>query len=425
MLSRNTILLVGVILAGQVIAGLLLQLMVIGPQTERVANVTADAVAAMSTAMRELPESEKTSLIERLNSNGQLLVRPLSSPPSDGHRYPSYLEISFMRVLAGRLGHNGQLDWRTDTGDRLWLRLRLGGEDYWMSVTPPRQRSAMASVLLALSVAFVVASIAGLMLQRWLDRPLRRLAGAVDRFDLQGAAPAVIVEGPREVALVAGAFLGLTERLNQHEADRALMLAGVSHDLRTPLTRLRLSIELMRDCDPELLATAVRQTERMEAMLGQFLDFARGFEAEPLVSVDIDSRLRALIEDMAWEDLVSVVVPRRIVMVTRPFALERAVANLLVNAIRHGAPPVVLFAGRQQSKIEIAVTDHGTGIDANALAGLLRPFAQGEAARGRDGTGLGLAIAERAVRALGGTLSFESLRPGFKAVIELPDRSMG
>lgn len=127
--NRNTILLVGVVLAGQIIAGLLVQIMVIGPQTDRVANITADTVAALSTTMGDLPEPAQSDLLARLNEKGQLLVRPLTSPPVDGHRYPSFLEISFMRVLAGHLGRDERIEWITDTGDRLWLRLDLGGRD--------------------------------------------------------------------------------------------------------------------------------------------------------------------------------------------------------------------------------------------------------------------------------------------------------
>ncbi|PKB13577.1 two-component system osmolarity sensor histidine kinase EnvZ [Novosphingobium kunmingense] len=420
--SRNMALLVGVILAGQVCAGMLVHRMVIRPQADRIANVTADTVGALSMTMAGLPVTAQDALIERLNAQGRLLLRPLSSPPADGQRFPSFLEISFMQVLAKRLGRDGSLDWITDSSDRLWVRLDLGGRDYWVSLTPPRQRSAMTSLLLAFFVASVVALAVGLVVQGWIDRPLRRLAYAVDRYDGHSGAEAVAIEGPREVQAVAAAFLRMADRLRQQEADRAVMLAGVSHDLRTPLTRLRLSIELMQDADPELLATAVRQTERMEAMLGQFLDFARGFEAEASAPVEVAGLVRNLAADMGWDGQVSLDVQAPLAATVRPKALERAVANLVENALKHGSAPVRLGARRRSGGIEISVTDHGPGIDPGALASLLRPFSQGEAARGKDGTGLGLAIADQAVRALGGALRFDQIGPDFRAVIALPDR---
>lgn len=415
--TRKVAMLVGVVLAGQLLAGILVQVMVIGPQTARVAEVTADTIEALSSAMADLPPVRRAALIAEINRGDNLLIRAVTDPPDDGRRFPSYVEYRFMRTLAARLTTQHRLDWITDSRDRLWVRLAIGREDYWVSMTPPRRRSAMKSLLMALAAAFVVAAVAGIFIQRWLDRPLRHLADAVDRYDPDRPTPPVEADGPREVAAVARAFNRLTQRIAVQEADRALMLGGVSHDLRTPLTRLRLSLEMLGDADPDMRASAVRQVDRIEDMLVQFLDFARGFEAEPVRRTDVSALVRRTAADGGAD--VRAEVADGIILDTRPQALARALANLVANALRHGAPPVRVEAKRTGYVVRITVGDAGQGIADAEVEALIRPFARGDAARGGGGTGLGLAIVDRAVRAIGGQLYFARRADGFDAVIEM------
>lgn len=414
--GRKVAMLLGIVLAGQLLAGLLVQLLVIGPQTARVADVTADMIEALSQSMVDMSHERRGAMLAELNRGHNLLVRPLADPPDDGRRFPSYIEIRFMRSLAARLTMQHRLDWITDTGDRLWVRLTLGREDYWVSLTPPRKRSAMVSLLMALAVATVIASIAGLLIQRRLDQPLRRLTAAVDDYDPDRPDAPIDTRGPPEVAALATAFNGMTRRLAGHEADRALMLGGVSHDLRTPLTRLRLSLEMMRG-DDDLKATAVRQVDRIEAMLVQFLDFARGFETETVRRTDLGALLRQIVADSGAEDTVEIDGEDGLFVGTRAHALSRAVSNLLANALRHGAAPVRVEARLDGGVVMIVVSDAGPGMSAADGEALMRPFARGDMARGGDGAGLGLAIAQRAVAAIDGQLLFRHRDGRFEAII--------
>jgi two-component system osmolarity sensor histidine kinase EnvZ len=197
------------------------------------------------------------------------------------------------------------------------------------------------------------------------------------------------------------------------------MLGGVSHDLRTPLTRLRLSLEMIRG-DDELRNVAVRQVDRIEAMLGQFLDFARGFESETIARTDLAPLLRQVVADCGATDSATISLGDNIVIRTRPHALARAVANLLGNALRHGAAPISLTARIEGDRLGIMVRDAGPGLSADQADAMLRPFARGDSARGGDGAGLGLAIADRAVRAIGGRLHFARDSEGFAVMIDLP-----
>ena len=424
LIHRNVALLVGVVLTGQVLAGGLVLLLVVRPQVDRIAHITADTISALSLAMAGQPESQRLALLERINGQGGMMIRTLADAPSDGPRFPNFVERQFIRALADQLTTQEQVIWRTDRDSRLWILLRLGNEDYWVSVSPPQLRGAFTSLLLAFCIAFVVAVVVGLGLQRRLDQPLRRLAEAVDGFAPEQAHAPLDASGPLEVAAVATALNRMTRRLADQEAERALMLGGVSHDLRTPLTRLRLALEMMRGHDAELENSALRQVDRIESMLGQFLDLARGFEAEPFRTVALAPLLTDVVADCG-SDQVSVSVGEELHAALRPSAISRAVANLIGNALRHGSAPVMVIAAVQGERLLVSVCDRGPGLDPAQAADLVRPFARGDSARGGDGTGLGLAIVDRIVRAHDGTLRFLRKAEGFCMQIDLPLNGSG
>lgn len=418
LIHRNIALLVGVVLAGQLLAGALVMLLVIRPQVERVAHVTSDAIGALSLAMAEMPSDRRATLLNAINGKGGMAIRPASNAPPDGIRFPNFVERQFIRALADQLTTQERLVWRTDLDARLWVRLRLGGGEYWVSVTPPHTRGAFASLLLAFCTAFIVAVVGGLALQRRLDQPLRRLALAVDDYGPEMVQQPLDTSGPQEVAAVATALNRMTERLAGQEAERAVMLGGVSHDLRTPLTRLRLCLEMMHGSDAELEATALRQVDRIEAMLAQFLDFARGFDAEPLVACDIAKLIGQIAADHGV-GAVQIDVEQGFSATLRPNAVTRAIDNLVTNALRHGAPPVRIAARQSGSRLRIAVSDGGPGIDQACAQDIIRPFARGDAARTGEGAGLGLAIAERVAAAHGGSLGFDRSAGLFTVLLEI------
>lgn len=426
LLHRNIALMVVVVLAGQAIAGFLVMGLVVRPQVRRVASVTADMISAMSEAMAKLPPRERDALLARINAAGNMGVRPASDVPADGPRFPTLVERQFTRILAERLTAQDHLVWRTDHEGRLWFMLRMGGGDYWVSVTSPRQGGAITSLIVALLVAFVVSVACGMALQRRIDQPLRRLTRSLEDFRTDGTQPPVSASGPEEVAALATALNRMNRRIADQEADRALMLAGVSHDLRTPLTKLRLSLALMHGEDEELEAGALRQVDRIEAMLAQFLEYARGFEAEEPQSVAVRDMLCAVAGEAAQTaDRVRIDASPTLQAVLRPQAVSRAIDNLLGNAMRHGVPPVTLTATREGRMVRIRVRDCGDGFAPDMAESIMRPFARGDSARGGEGTGLGLAIVHRVAMAHAGQLSFARVEGGFEARLDLTDGEGG
>lgn len=421
LLDRNIATLVVVVLAGQILAAVLLYQLVMKPQAARVAEVTAEMTDTVGRTMATMTPEGRRALVSRFNAEDAVLIRPGDQAPEVGLRSPTLLETQFLDAVSHRLNHDRPVEWRADPQSRLWVHLWLGGEDWWVSLTPRRLRAPLASTAIALGSALFVAIAGGIVMHRFIDQPLRNLVRAVDAYDPDRPGAPITEQGPQEIAAVAHAFNRMTARAQEQEAERAFMLGAVSHDLRTPLTRLRLSLAMMHDAPSDLLESATRQVERIEAMLGQFLDFARGFEAEAHHRVDLTAIVRRLVVDMAIAGETVLDLPERLDVSLRPAAAERALSNLLANARRYGRAPFHVTVRQVGGAVVITVADHGNGFDPADAALLCRPFARDDAARGGDGTGLGLAIVERIAAAHGGRVHFTRREGLFEAILTLPD----
>jgi two-component system osmolarity sensor histidine kinase EnvZ len=277
---------------------------------------------------------------------------------------------------------------------------------------------------MATLASMVLALVGAWWLQRHLNQPLQRVVQAAQRL-ARGQPPEPLPEdGPTEIATVARSFNHMAHSLARADQERALMLAGVSHDLRTPLTKLRLSVEIAGpQIEPELSTRMVRSMDEMDAILGQFLHFARMQEAEPPQPAALDDLAQAIAQAQADHGRsVALELGAPPPTPVQAQALRRAVDNLVENAWRHGAAPVVLRTGQAAEGVWIEVQDHGPGVPATELERIRQPFARGEAARsGRPGAGLGLAIADRVARAHGGHLELHSAPgQGLRARLVLP-----
>ena len=296
----------------------------------------------------------------------------------------------------------------------LFVRVDAGGTGYWIGFPlPPRPvtddvptRALVWSGALAISL-----SIAAFLFTRYLARPLRELNAAVERVG-RGETPSPLPEtGPSELVALNRGFNRMIANLRQLEQDRAVLLAGVSHDLRTPLARLRLGLE-MGTQDARLKEGMTDDIAEMDRVIGQFLDFARGDEAVALERADPNAIVAASVErharagrDVRFAPGVVPAVP------LRPTAFARLVNNLVDNALAYGAPPVEVTTAAAGGGFVLDVADRGPGIPPAEVARLKQPFTRASAARtsgpGVAGAGLGLAIVDRVARLHGG--SFDML----------------
>jgi len=412
LLSRNVALILAATLVAELITGILINRLVLIPQTDRIATVMARAISAFSDTMEAVPPAERERLIEKLGQGAAVTIRPASGTPPEGAGWPSFLEIRYMEALARQLRDQKGFEWRSDRNRRLWVKIYLAGEPYWIAPQIPRDFNPLKALLASLAVAFVASGAGAILIQRRIDAPMRRLAEAAAKVGTEGGPERLPETGPREIAEVSRSFNIMTQRLAEVDAERALMLAGISHDLRTPLAKLRLSLAMMPEADEELTAGAARQVDRIDKMIGQFLDFARSSAEEGAVALDLAELAAEVLAASDARGSIDLPPGRRCLIEARPKSLERAVLNLVNNALRHGAEPVEIAIGLDDGEFWIAVRDHGPGIPPQDREQVLRPFVRGDAARGGSGTGLGLAIVSQIVRVHNARLDLTTLPDG-------------
>ena len=292
-----------------------------------------------------------------------------------------------------------------------FVKINASDKGYWVGFPlPPRQPTGEpVSRALVWSIALAFALIiAAFLFTRYLGRPLRELNAAVLRVGRGEAPPTLPESGPSEIAELNRGFNRMITALGQLEQDRALLLAGVSHDLRTPLARMRLGLELGAQ-DPQTRQGMVDDIEEMDRVIGQFLDFARGDDATAAELADVNGIVGANVDRYARAGkdvrLTTGEVP---LIPLRATALSRLVNNLIDNALAYGAgSPVEIKTTATDRSVVIDVADRGPGIPPDQVARLKLPFTRASAARtsasGVAGAGLGLAIVDRIAQLHGGT----------------------
>lgn len=280
-------------------------------------------------------------------------------------------------------------------------------------------------VSLTLGIVLLVAIVA----VRWATRPLKQLAHAANAFAHDLNTPSLAEAGPDEVRSAAQAFNFMQQRIRQLVGERSRALAAVSHDLRTPLTRMRLRAEMVDD--PALQTKLNADIDAMQGMVDSVLAYLRGTEdSEASQAIDMDALLSSLVEDEQSMGRPVVLAerpagaPKPTPFVGKLSLLRRAMSNLIDNAVAHGSH-VTVSIDSLPDRVEIVVQDDGPGIPAADLARVVEPYVRLDPARALDsgGVGLGLAIARDAAAFHGGELLLVNrAEGGLRAVLRLPSR---
>ncbi len=373
-----------------------------------IANLTRSAVVAAA------PES-RIELLDELSRREGIHIYiadegEVMKPPDSGD--PMLLRVE--TLLKESLGPGARLSLERDGEHAIFLRTLIEDDAYWIAV--PLERIDRAHPAQWLGWGALVAAISLLAATAFvsrLTRPLRRIAAAAREIGAGDHPPALPETGPEELQAVAHAFNQMNKDLTQLEQDRALILAGVSHDLRTPLTRLRMGIE-MAVADEESRDGMAADIEEMDRTIGQFLDFARADGGEAPADVRLDQLLAELTESYQRRQLpLEVHIDETPMLRLQPQAMRRVASNLIDNALRYGAGSTVEVAlNVTATAVTFDVADRGPGIPPEEAERLKRPFTRLESARSNaGGAGLGLAIVDRIARQQGGTLDLLQ-RPG-------------
>lgn len=393
------------------------------PRARQLAQMVASVVNLTRTALVTAQPDMRRELLAELSEREGIRVYP--ADPTD--RLKPSPNFSFVKLLHADIRRRLGADTRFAAGRNgqrgFFISFHIDGDEYWVMMSRERiERPFPWQWLGWTALALLLSLIGAWLIVSRINRPLKLLAAAAADIG-RGKTPAPLPEsGPIEIQTLAHSFNQMSQDLARLDADRALILAGVSHDLRTPLSRLRLSTEMSASEDkPEMIADIAE----MDSIIGQFLDFARAESGEPAVPTDLSALAREAVEH---HQRLGHAVQANIQPVPeqplRRMGIKRLISNLLNNAIAHGEKDVCIATRSEGGKLILEVLDRGSGIPPQEAERLKQPFTRLEQARsGKGGSGLGLAIVDRIARHHGG--SFELLPReggGLVARVSLPLR---
>ncbi len=392
------------------------------PRVLQSAQQLASLVNLSRAALVHSDSIARVSLVKTLADEEDVRITP-REPEDDYKLYnEDSLSLSVSQELASRLGPGTIVAREVNGTTGLWIGFTIDGDPYWLLTDPSRVRLVTgATWLIWIGTGAVLSLMGAAFIARLINRPLKRLSFAAGRvregdFTASQLSEAVATAEIREVNI---GFNRMAQRLSKIEQDRALMLAGISHDLRTPLARLRLEME-MSVADETAREHMSADIDQVTAIIDKFLDYARPDELKPEpISLNqvVDAAVYALGSDP--NTIVITSIPENTFVYGDGVELQRVFSNLLENAHRYGRDPITgvtrvdIAALAKDDNVLIKLRDHGQGVPQESLAQLTQPFFRADASRtSAKGTGLGLAIVDRAIARMGGRFALTNSSTG-------------
>ena len=392
------------------------------PRAIQSAQQLASLVNLSRVALRYSDAIARVSLIKTLAEEERVRIS-LREPKDKFELFESdKLSQRISEELKARLGAGTLVASEVNGQKGLWVGFMVDKDEYWLQTDESRIGPSRGSTWLIWLVTAAALSLLGAaFIARLINSPLKQLSFAASRmrdgdFDASLLDESAATSEVREVNI---GFNRMAQQLSKIEQDRVIMLAGISHDLRTPLARLRLETELSV-ADEDARAHMAADITQLDAIIDKFLDYARP-EPALLASVSLNAVVEAAIYAMGQADdvRITVNVPDNMNVLADEVELLRVISNLLENARRYGKTPetgialVDITAKARDQWLLIKVRDHGTGVSPDALSKLTRPFFRGDAARtAATGAGLGLAIVEKTVQRMGGVFGLANTASG-------------
>lgn len=399
------------------------------PQVQQISAQVVSVVTITHAALTHSAPELRRELLFDLVSNEGIRVFTLEAddqvdPPPDNALMPD-----IQKLVRAKLGADTRFSSKVNGVSGFWVSFKIDGDQYWLMLERERIRGLTGIQWLGwASVVSIVSLLGAALISSLINLPLRRLTRATRAFALGRRPDPLPEKGPMEIMEANRSFNHMVQQLQQVESDRAVILAGISHDLRTPLARMQLELE-MANLSPEARDGMQSDIAQMDAIIGQFLDYAKPTEASSFANVDLGE----LLTDSAHEAarLPDVRVQASIAPEAHTLGnateIKRVINNLVENARRYGKTP-----GQDYTEIDIScrvhdapggaevvieVQDHGVGVPPEQIEQLLKPFTRLDSARGQaNGAGLGLAIVDRVIQRHGAQLSVRNRDGGGLAI---------
>ncbi|MBB3121306.1 sensor histidine kinase [Pseudoduganella violacea] len=406
------------------------------PQVQQISAQVISVVTITRAALTHSAVGLRSELLFELVSNEGIRVFPMEEddevdPPPDNALMPD-----IEALVKAKLGADTRFSSNVNGVSGFWVSFKIDDDAYWLMLERERIRGLTGIQWLGWAgVVSVVSLLGAALISSLINLPLARLTAATREFAQGNRPPPLPEKGPREIREANRSFNQMVDDLQQVESDRAVILAGISHDLRTPLARMQLEVE-MANLSAESRDGIQSDIAQMDAIIGQFLDYAKPTEAATFINVDVKNLLEECAHDVSRlpDVQVSTELAERSHVLGNATDLKRVIGNLIENARRYGKTP-----GKDVAEIElkcsvkgmhtarrvtIEVSDHGVGVPEEQIAQLLKPFTRLDAARGQaNGAGLGLAIVERVLLKHGAEFKVRN-RPGGGLMIQIVMRAI-
>ncbi|MBV5299099.1 MAG: HAMP domain-containing protein [Rhodoferax sp.] len=392
------------------------------PHALQTARQLASVVNLSRAAVMHTDAIDRVSLFKTMKDQEHVIILPRE--PKDQFELNDEDDINqhITHEIRSRLGHDSVVAKSVNGVEGLWVGFSIDKDSYWLKTERSRFDEPAGRTWLIWLLTAALLSLAGAAwIARLINLPLKNLAFAAKRVRTGDFEASILDEtvSTHEIRAVNIGFNRMTHKLAKIEQDRAVMLAGISHDLRTPLARLRLEAELSVP-DAEARENMANDIAQLDAIIGKFLDYARpgGMALQPVsLNAVMDSALVPLRKrsDMQFR----VALQDRLLVLADPVELQRVIGNLLENAGRYGKSAnrdiaeVEISARYHNKKVLLRIRDHGPGVPADQLRQLTTPFFRGDSGRtATNSTGLGLAIVEQTVSRMGGVLELSNANSG-------------
>ena len=419
----RTFFLLSLLLVGSIVAWLqTFRALEFEPRAVQTAQQIASLVNLSRAALVHADPIARVSLIKTLADQEGVRILPREPKDKFASLAGSAMDRRIVDEMVSGLGSGTVMASSVNGDEGLWIGFKIDKDDYWMLMDRTRFSQVGGRTWLVWLITAAALSLAGAaVIARLINRPLKQLSFAASRvrdgdFDASRLDEKAVTSEIREVNI---GFNRMAQQLAKIEQDRAVMLAGISHDLRTPLARLRLETE-MSVVDPDARGHMAADIDQLDAIIDKFLDYARPDHAElkPVVLNDVIEACMYAIEDHG-DIKVTLDMPKNMQVLADEVELARVVSNLLENARRYGKTPetgvaVVDITARGRNEwVLLKVRDHGMGVSPEALPNLVKPFFRGDAARtAATGAGLGLAIVDKTVQRMGGIFALSNTTSG-------------
>jgi two-component system osmolarity sensor histidine kinase EnvZ len=395
-----------------------------GPRAKQLAAQVVSIVTITRAALTHSAPDSRRELLFDLASNEGIRIYPLEKtdrivPMADSSIMPLLQE----NVMA-RLGSDTRFAGKVNDVAGFWVSFKIDDDAddmYWLMLDRERiERRPSTQLLRWATITLFLSLLGAVFISRLINQPLARLTAAARAIAKGQHIEPLPEEGPTEIREANRSFNQMVSDLARVESDRAVILAGISHDLRTPIARMLLEVE-MANLPADSRHGMQSDLSQMDAIIGQFLHYAKPTDPASFKRIDLSALLSETAQNASRQDDVNITqaIQQHIEVMGNAVDLKRVFSNLIENARRYGKTngtgraDIEMTARSEQNRIVVEVGDHGPGVPESEMDRLLRPFARLDTARSQaDGAGLGLAIVARVIQRHGGTLQLLNREEG-------------